>query len=69
MSISMSFAEDIVGKDVLTLGAIVEMLRFGEEKENLFAVFPIGATIQDGGKRKRSNEWSQYCYGYGFTIM
>ena len=24
------------------------------EKENLFANFPIGATIQDGGKRKRS---------------
>ena len=22
---------------------------------NLFAVFPIGATIQDGGKRKRSD--------------
>jgi len=24
-------------------------------KMNLFAVFPIGATIQDGGKRKRSD--------------
>jgi len=55
MFISMLFAENIAGKDVLTLGAIVEMLRFGEEKENLFAVFPIGTTIQDGGKRKRSD--------------
>ena len=25
------------------------------KKENLFANFPIGATIQDGGKRKRSD--------------
>ena len=24
------------------------------EKMNLFAIFPIGATMQDGGKRKRS---------------
>jgi len=24
-------------------------------KMNLFAIFPIGATIQDGGKRKRSD--------------
>jgi len=26
------------------------------EKMNLFAIFPIGATMQDGGKRKRSDE-------------
>ena len=26
-----------------------------EEKFNLFAIFPIGTTMQDGGKRKRSN--------------
>jgi len=25
-----------------------------EEKDNLFAIFPIGATMQDDGKRKRS---------------
>jgi len=30
------------------------LLKFGRGKENLFAVFPIGATMQDGGKRKRS---------------
>ena len=31
------------------------MLKFGGEKENLFADFPIGATMQDGGKRRRSD--------------
>jgi len=51
----MSFAEGIAGKDILTLGAVVEILRFGEEKENLFADFSISTTIQDGGKRKRSD--------------
>jgi len=25
-----------------------------EGKKNLFAIFPIGTTMQDGGKRKRS---------------
>ena len=54
MSIPMLFAVDIADKEVLTLNAIVEVLKFVEEKENLFANFPIGATIQDGGKRKRS---------------
>jgi len=40
------------------------LLKFEREKDNLFADFPIGATIQDGGKRKRSvdyqylNEWT-----------
>ena len=33
---------------------VVEELKV-EERDNLFAIFPIGATIQDGGKRKRSN--------------
>jgi len=50
----MLFAVDIAGKEVLTLNAVVEVLKFVEEKENLFANFPIGSTIQDGGKRKRS---------------
>jgi len=30
------------------------------EEMNLFAIFPIGATIQDDGKRKRSNHISLY---------
>ena len=55
MSIPMLFTKDTAGKEVLTLGAIIEVLRFVGEKEDLFAVFPIGATIQDGGKRERSD--------------
>jgi len=53
----MSFVEDIVGLEggVLVLNAIVEVLKLLGEKENLFADFPIGATMQDGGKRKRSD--------------
>jgi len=50
----MFFPEDIVGKGFLKLEAIVELLKDNEEKDNLFADFPIGATMQDGGKRKRS---------------
>ena len=46
---------DIVGKVVLKGEAMVEMLKVVEEKVNLFASSPIGATIQDGGKWKRSD--------------
>jgi len=56
MFIPMSFTKDIAGKEVLTLGAVIEVLKFVGEKEDLFAVFPIGTTIQDGGKRERSDE-------------
>ena len=57
MSIPMLFVEDIVGLEggVLMLNAVVEVLKLLGEKENLFADFPIGATMQDGGKRKRSD--------------
>ena len=51
-------SEGIAGKGLLKRGPVVEMLKFEGEKDNLFAEFPIGATIQDGGKRKRSDEWS-----------
>ena len=34
---------------------MVEELKV-EERNNLFAIFPIGTTIQDGGKRKRSDK-------------
>jgi len=60
MSISMSFAEDIVGIENLVLGAVFKELMFVEEKESLFTKFPIGATIQDGGKRKRSDDDKEY---------
>ena len=43
-----------VGKTVCWLWDIIVVLKVGG-KMNLFAVFPIGATIQDGGKRKRSD--------------
>ena len=56
MSIPMFISEDIVGKRFLKLEAIVELLKDDEEKDNLFTDFPIGATMQDGGKRKRSDD-------------
>jgi len=56
MSIPMSFTKNTAGKEVLMLGIVIEVLKFVGEKEDLFAVFSIGATIQDGGKRERSNE-------------
>jgi len=52
----MSFSVDIVGKTVLKDEAVLEMLKVVEEKDNLFASSPIGATMQDGGKRKGSND-------------
>ena len=64
MSIPISFAVDIAGKEVLTLNAIVEELKFVEEKGNIFADFPIGTTIQDGGKRKRSDGPFSCCLLY-----
>jgi len=45
---------DIVGKAVLEDEAVLEMLKIVKEKDNLFASSPIGATMQDGGKRKKS---------------
>ena len=50
----MLFAEDIVSIEDLILRAVFEELMFVVEKKSLFTIFPIGATIQDGGKRKRS---------------
>jgi len=47
----MFISEDIAGKRF-----VVEELMFVEEKGNIFTDFPIGATIQDGGKRKRSDD-------------
>jgi len=56
MSIPTSFSVDIVGKEVLKFEAVVEVLKIVEEKDNLFTNFPMGTTIQDGGKRKRSDD-------------
>ena len=51
--------EDIVGKrfDSVEL-VVVEELKV--EERNLFAIFPIGATIQDGGKRKEASEYERF---------
>jgi len=48
-------SEGIAGKRFLKFESVVESLREEKEKDNLFADFPIGATIQDDGKRKRSD--------------
>ena len=53
--ILMSFTEDIVSVVELTLRAMVGVLKIVEEKKDLFAIFPIGTTIQDSDKRKRSD--------------
>ena len=58
MSIPISISVDIAGKEVLKLEAMVAVLKVEEIKDNLFAVFPIGATMQDGGKRKRSDVYN-----------
>ena len=61
MSIPMLGSEDIAGKRFLKFESVVELLKEEKEKGNLFADFPIGATIQDGGKRKRSDDMITCC--------
>jgi len=56
MFIPMSFTKDTASKEVLMLGAIIEVLKFVGKKEDLFAIFPLGTTIQDGGKRGRDDD-------------
>jgi len=47
--------KDIVGKTFESVELfVIEVLKV--EKKNLFTVFPIGATMQDGGKRKEAND-------------
>ena len=55
MSIPIPFIVDIVGLVESLLRFVVEVLKRFGEKDDLFAIFPISATMQDGGKRKRSN--------------
>ena len=59
MSIPTSIWLDIGGKEVLKFEAMLDLLWADVveevvENDNLFTGFPIGATMQDGGKRKRS---------------
>jgi len=56
LSIPVLLVGNMVGKEnCCELDMIVELKVGG--KLNLFTIFPIGTTMQDGGKRKRSN-WS-----------
>jgi len=55
MSIPIPFIEDIVGLVESLLRFVVEMLKRFVEKDDVFAIFPIGTIMQDGGKRKRSD--------------
>ncbi len=50
----MQFEDSMVGKTNSCELDIIEELKV-EERMNLFTVFPIGTTMQDGGKRKRSD--------------
>jgi len=49
-------SEGIAGKRFLKFESVVKLLKEEKEKGNLFAEFPIGTTMQDGGKRKRSDD-------------
>jgi len=55
MSIPIQFKDSTVGKTNSCELDVIEELKV-EEIMNLFAIYPIGATTQDGGKRKRSND-------------
>jgi len=52
MSISVRFKEDTVGNARACDLDIVEELKV--EERNLFTIFPIGTTMQDGDKRKEA---------------
>jgi len=54
MSIPMQFVRNMVGKMNSCELDMFEELK-AVEKMNLFAIFPIDTTMQDGGKRKKSN--------------
>ena len=58
LSIPMLELSFTVGKKVCKLRDVIVVLKV-EGEMNLFAVFPIGATMQDGGKRKRSDVTDQ----------
>ena len=60
---------DIVGNRFLRLEFVVELLKIVEEKGGLFANFPIGTTIQDGGKRKRSDEFCTVCLVWPVIVL
>ena len=50
----MLFEGNIVGNVKVCELDVVERLKFFEEENCLFTKFPIGATMQNGGKRKKA---------------
>jgi len=52
ISIPVQFKEDTVGNARACDLGIVEELKV--EEKDLFTIFPIGTTMQDGGKRKKA---------------
>ena len=60
MSIPMLFTKDTVGNEELMFAKLIVGGLKVEEVMNLFAIFPIDATMQDGGKKKQCirNEYS-----------
>ena len=63
MSIPVWFKEDTVGNARACNLGIVEELKV--EEKNLFIIFPIGATMQNSGKRKEvMSETLSYTYIY-----
>jgi len=63
----MPVLKDIVGKVESLLMFVVEILKRLWEKLDLFAMFPIGTTMQDGGKRKKRYV-SSICYNLSFKV-
>jgi len=60
-SIPVLFEGNTVGNEKACELVVVEILKF-EEENSLFAKFPIGATMQDGGKRKEAMQFT--CSSY-----
>ena len=56
-SISVQFAGNTVGKTNSCKLVIVEVLKV-EGKMNLFAIYPIGTIMQDGGKCQVHKQWT-----------
>ena len=57
----MLFEGNTVGNEKVCKLDIVEKLKF-EEENCLFTKFPIGATMQDGGKRKEVVRYIIQCH-------
>ena len=57
----MLLGENMVGNEKACKLVAIEKLKF-EEENSLFAKFPIGATMQNGGKRKEVLHMTVSCF-------